>query len=89
MTGRMPLSSAAPGLDDQRRLVRRARRDAFHWAFRAVMLALIGGLALRFGWIVFGILFAVLALMAAGLVRSLRRRAAALAAQIRQMETKA
>ncbi len=75
-------------LDAERALVRRARRDAWHWAFRAVVLALISGLALRFGWIIFGILFAALALMAAGLVRSMRRRAAQLEAQIRLLETK-
>ncbi|MGA2383477.1 MAG: hypothetical protein ABSG61_08580 [Gemmatimonadales bacterium] len=84
MTGGMP--SAAPGLDDQKALVKRARRDALHWGFRAVLLALISGLALRNGWIVFGVLFALLALMAVGLVRSTRRRAAQLAAKIKALE---
>jgi hypothetical protein len=88
MTDRLPAPTSVPGLDDLKALVKRARRDALHWAFRAVMLALIGGLALRFGWVLFGIAFGVLALMAAGLVRSLRRRAAQLAAQIRLLETK-
>jgi len=85
MNGLLP-ASAPRGLDEQKALVKRARRDAIHWAFRAVMLALISGLALRFGWILFGALFAVLALMAAGLVRSMRRRAAQLEAQIRLLE---
>ena len=84
MTGRMP--SAAPGLDDQRALVKRARQGALQWTFRAVLLALISGLALRNGWIVFGVLFALLTLMAAGLVRSTRRRAAVLAAKLRELE---
>ena len=75
-----------PGLDDQRVLVKRARRDALQWTYRAVLLALISGLALRTGWIVFGVLFAVLALMAVGLVRSTRRRAAVLAAKIKELE---
>ncbi len=75
-------------LDRQKALVRKARRDAFHWAFRAVVLGLISGLALRYGWFLFGGLFGVLALMAVGLVRSLRRRAAQLAAQIKAQETK-
>jgi hypothetical protein len=87
MTDRMPAPSA-PGLDDQKALVKRARRDALHWAFRAVLLALISGLSLRFGWILFGAVFALLALMAAGLVRSTRRRAAELAAKIELLEGK-
>ena len=84
MTARGP--STVPGLDDQRVLVKRARRDALQWTYRAVLLALISGLALRTGWIVFGVLFAVLALMAVGLVRSTRRRAAVLAAKIKELE---
>ncbi len=79
-------ASVPTELDQQKALVRKARRDAFHWAFRAVVLALISGLALRYGWILFGSLFGVLALMAVGLVRSLRRRAAQLAAQIKAQE---
>jgi hypothetical protein len=86
MTGRMPAPGAIPGLDDQRALVKRARRDALHWTFRAVMLALISGLALRTGWILFGAVFALLALMALQLVRSTRRRAAELAAKIKLLE---
>ncbi|MGD0992831.1 MAG: hypothetical protein ABR998_10200 [Gemmatimonadales bacterium] len=75
-----------PGLDDQKALVKRARRDALQWTYRAVLLALISGLALRLGWIVFGVLFALLALMAVGLVRSTRRRAAVLAAKLKELE---
>jgi hypothetical protein len=84
MTARVP--STVPGLDDQKALVKRARRDALQWTYRAVLLALISGLALRNGWIVFGVLFALLALMAAGLVRSTRRRAAVLAAKLKELE---
>lgn len=84
MTAGLP--SAAPGLDDQKALVKRARRDALQWTYRAVLLALISGLALRTGWIVFGVLFALLALMAVGLVRSTRRRAAVLAAKLKELE---
>jgi len=87
MNGLLP-GAAPKGLDAQKALVKRARRDAVHWAFRAVLLALISGLALRYGWILFGSLFALLALMAVGLVRSMRRRAAALEAQIRLLEPK-
>ena len=84
MTGRVP--SMVRGLDDQKALVKRARRDALQWTYRAVLLALISGLALRNGWIMFGVLFALLALMAAGLVRSTRRRAAVLAAKLKELE---
>jgi hypothetical protein len=84
MTARVP--STVPGLDDQKALVKRARRDALQWTYRAVLLALISGLALRLGWIVFGVLFALLALMAVGLVRSTRRRAAVLAAKLKELE---
>jgi hypothetical protein len=84
MTARGP--STVPGLDDQKALVKRARRDALQWTYRAVLLALISGLALRLGWIVFGVLFALLALMAVGLVRSTRRRAAVLAAKLKELE---
>jgi fatty acid desaturase len=86
MTEGLPPSSAAPRLDDQRALVKRARRDAIHWAFRAVLLALVSGLALRYHWYLFGSLFAVLALMAVGLVRSMRLRAAQLEAKIKLLE---
>jgi len=85
MNGTLP-GAAPKGLDEQKALVKRARRDAWHWAFRGVLLALISGLALRYGWIIFGALFAVLALMSVGLVRSMRRRAALLEAQIRLLE---
>jgi len=74
-------------LDEQRSLVRRTRRDAYHWAFRAVLLAGISGLALRYGWTIFGVLFAVLALMGVGLARSMRRRAAQLEAQLKLLES--
>jgi len=84
MTGRVP--STVPGLDDQKALVKRARRDALQWSYRAVLLALISGLALRNGWIVFGVLFALMAVMAVGLVRSTRRRAAVLAAKVKELE---
>jgi len=84
MTGSLP--SAVPGLDDQKALVKRARRDALQWSYRAVLLALISGLALRNGWIVFGVLFALMAVMAVGLVRSTRRRAAVLAAKVKELE---
>ena len=86
MTDRMSVPSPVPGLDDQKALVKRARRDALQWTYRAVLLALISGLAMRNGWILFGVLFAILALMAVGLVRSTRRRAAQLAAKLRELE---
>jgi uncharacterized membrane protein YciS (DUF1049 family) len=87
MSGQLPASDRSK-LDEQKALVKRARRNAYHWAFRAVLLAAISGLALRYGWIIFGVLFAALALMAVGLVRSMRRRAAQLEAQVKLLETR-
>lgn len=88
MTGRLPAEPAVPGLDDQKALVRRARGDVLRWTLRAVMLAVISALALRNGWILFGTLFGLLALMSVALVRSTRRRAAELAAKIKLLEGK-
>ncbi len=87
MSGTPPGAVPVRDLDQHRALIKRARRDGFHWAFRAVLLALISGLALKAGWILFGILFGLLALMSVGLSRSMRRRAALLAAQIKLLET--
>ena len=86
MTGRMPAPGAIPGLEDQKALVKRARRDALHWTFRAALLALISALSLRNGWPLFGVLFGLLALMALQVARTTRRRAAELAAKIQLLE---
>ena len=86
MTGRMPAPGAIPGLEDQKALVKRARRDALHWTFRAALLTLISGLSLRNGWPLFGILFVLLALMALQVARTVRRRARELAAKIQLLE---
>jgi hypothetical protein len=86
MTGRMPAPGAVAGLDDQKALVKRARRDGLHWTFRAAMLALISGLSLRNGWLLFGVLFGLLSLMALQVARTTRRRARELAAKIKLLE---
>lgn len=88
MSATPPAPPVVPDLDAQKALVKRARRDSWHWTFRAVLLALIGGLAVRNGWLLFSILFGLLALMSVHVSRSTRRRAAELAARIRMLEGK-
>jgi hypothetical protein len=75
-----------PGLEDQRRLVAKARGQARRWMVRGVLLFVISALAVRYGWVVFGLVFLALALLALELARSTRRRAAALADRLQQME---
>lgn len=76
----------APALEEQKALVRRARRDAYHWMFRAVLLTIISALSFARRWLVFGVLFAALALMAAQLARVTQRRASELAQKIKLLE---
>jgi hypothetical protein len=78
----------APGADDQRALIKRARREALRWVFRSVLLAVIAGLALARGWIIFGVIFAALGVMGLQLARSTRRRAAELAQKLKLLEAK-
>jgi len=75
-----------PTLDDQRRLVARARSLARRWMLRAVLLLVIAALALRRGWLVFGLVFLALAVLAIQLARSTTRRAAELADKLKQLE---
>ena len=78
----VPPATHLPDLDDQRRLVVRARREARRWLIRSVLLIVIGALAFRRGWLVFGVVFLALALLGLQLSRSTGRRAAALARQL-------
>ncbi len=71
-----------PDLDDQRRLVVRARKEARRWLVRSVLLIVIGALAFRRGWLVFGAVFLALALLGLQLARSTGRRAAELARRL-------
>jgi hypothetical protein len=77
-----------PVLDDARALVKRARREARRWMFRAVMLALVSGLAIARGWLIFGVIFLALTVMAFQLSRSTRRRAAEMVDKLKLLETK-
>jgi hypothetical protein len=67
-----------PGLDDQRRLVIRARSESRRWLVRSVLLLVIAALAVRRGWVAFGLVFLALALLGLQLSRSTSRRAAEL-----------
>ncbi len=86
---RVPNPSELQRADDARALVKRARREARQWAIRAVLLAVIAGLAFRTGWFVFGGIFVALAFMAFGLSRATRNRALALAEKLRLLEPEA
>lgn len=72
-----------PGPDDQRRLVRRARAQARRWTVRAWLLIAVSALAFRYGWLLFGVVFAGLAALALQLAHSTRRRAKELAARLK------
>lgn len=85
---RIPGVPGISGLDEQRALVKRARRDAWHWIFRAVLLTIISALSFVRHWLMFGVLFAALALMAVQLARVTQRRAAELVAKIKLLEGK-
>ena len=73
-----PVVPRLPGLDDQRRLVARARSQSRRWLVRSVLLLVIAALAVRRGWIVFGLVFLALAILGLQLSRSVSRRAAEL-----------
>jgi uncharacterized membrane protein YciS (DUF1049 family) len=77
-----------PGAAEARALVKRARQEARRWMFRSVMLALVSGLALARHWLIFGLVFLALTVMAAELSRSTRRRARDLDEKLRGQEPK-
>ncbi len=85
--GLKPLTPpGVPTLEDQRRLVVRARSLARRWMLRSVLLLIVAALAIRRGWIAFGLVFLALAILAIGLARSTTRRAAQLADKLKTLE---
>jgi hypothetical protein len=85
---RVPGLPPFPGLDDPRQIVKRARREAGRWLFRAVLLTVIGALAITRGWLIFGVMFLGLAVMGFQLSRSTKRRAAELEQKLKLLEEK-
>ncbi|OYV66417.1 MAG: hypothetical protein B7Z72_11385 [Gemmatimonadetes bacterium 21-71-4] len=83
---RAPGLREVPGLDDQRQLVARARSLARRWMVRAVLLLVVSALAVRTGWLIFGLIFLALAVLALQLARSTTRRAAELADKLKRLE---
>ncbi|HTT69220.1 MAG TPA: hypothetical protein VMF70_14445 [Gemmatimonadales bacterium] len=81
-----PVVPRLPGLDDQRRLVTRARAEARRWLLRSVLLLVVAALAVRRGWIVFGVVFLALAILGLQLSRSTGRRAGELARRLDGLE---
>ena len=85
--GMRPLGAPQPpSLEDQRRLVVTARRRARRWMLRSALLLVIAALALRNGWILFGIVFLALGILAIQLARSTTRSAAELADRLKALE---
>jgi hypothetical protein len=80
--------AGAQDLEQQRAAVKRARREGYHWLFRAVLLTIISGLSFSRHWIIFGVLFAALALMSVQLARVTQRVARVLVARIKELEAK-
>jgi len=84
----LPVVPHLPDLDEQRRLIARARRDACHWLLRCVLLVVIAALSFRRGWIVFGAVFFALMLLALQLSRSNLKAAAELEQKLALVEGK-
>ncbi|HXY68990.1 MAG TPA: hypothetical protein VEH62_06040 [Gemmatimonadales bacterium] len=81
-----PVVPQLPGIEDQRRLIVRARSESRRWLLRSVLLLVIAALSVRRGWIVFGLVFLALAMLGLGLARSTSRRAAELARRVEEAE---
>jgi len=81
-----PVVPHLPGLEDQRRLVARARAESRSWLVRSVLLLVVAALAVRRGWIVFGAVLLALAMLGLGLARSTSRRADELARRLEEEE---
>ena len=77
-----------PDLDDQRRLIARARGESRRWLLRGVLLLVIGALSVRRGWIVFGLVFFALSLLVLQLSRSNLKQAAELERKLGLLEGK-
>ncbi len=84
--GLRPAGPAASDVEEQRRLVVRARSLARRWMLRSVLLLVIAALAMRRGWIMFGLVLLALAVLAIQLARSTTRGAAELADRLKEME---
>ncbi len=89
----LPVAPALPvvphllNLDDQRRLIARARRDSRQWLLRAALMLVIGALAFRRGWIIFGAVFFALVLLALQLSRASLKAAAELERKLALLES--
>ena len=84
----VPTVPHLPDLDDQRRLIARARGDSRRWLLRCVLLLVIGALSFRRGWIIFGTVFFALALLVLQLSRSNLKQAAELEKKLSLLEGK-
>jgi len=81
-----PVVARLPDLDDQRRLIAKARNESRRWLIRGVLMIAIAAIAVRRGWVVFGLIFLALAMLGLGLARSTSRRATELEAKLDLLE---
>jgi hypothetical protein len=84
----VPAAPHLPDLDDQRRLIARARGDSRRWLLRCVLLLVVGALSVRRGWIILGVVFFALALLVLQLSRSTLKQAAELEKKLSLLEGK-
>lgn len=84
----VPVAPHLPDLDDQRRLVARARGQSRRWLLRGVLLVVIAALSFRRGWVIFGAAFFALALLVLQLSRSSLKQAAELEQKLSLLEGK-
>jgi hypothetical protein len=82
----VPAPPHLPDLDDQRRLIARARGDSRRWLLRGALMLVIGALAFRRGWVIFGAVFFALMLLALQLSRASLRAAADLERKLSLLE---
>ena len=75
-----------PDLEDQRRLIAKARRDARAWLIRCALMLVVAAFAVRTGWLFFGVVLFLLALLVLQLSHSNYKQAAALERKLELLE---
>jgi hypothetical protein len=75
-----------PDLEDQRRLIAKARRDARAWLIRCVLMIVVAAFAVRTGLLFFGVVLFLLALLVLQLSHSNYKQAAALERKLELLE---
>jgi len=84
----VPVAPPLPDVEAQRRLIARARGESRRWLLRCVLMVAIAALSFRRGWVIFGAVFFVLALLVLQLSRSNLKQAAELEQKLSLLEGK-